>query len=128
MSTRRLALRAANDAAGLIRPSLRLAMNLVIDRLSKTYANGVRALMRWISWCDAWASALAIEPSTVNCAYNAHIKNSQALAQGKSSMKSRRRSNTPSTVKRTVPSGRLRNAEYRTREYLTEREVERLRR
>src|SRR6476620_11601282 len=41
-------------------------------------------------------------------------------------MKSRLRGSAPSTVKRTVPAGRLRNAEYRTREYLTEREVERL--
>src|SRR6516162_7453011 len=41
-------------------------------------------------------------------------------------MKSRSRVSTPSTVKRTVPRGRLPNAEYRTREYLTEREVERL--
>src|ERR1700751_4376318 len=42
-------------------------------------------------------------------------------------MKSRSRASTPSTVKRTVPPGRLPNAQYRTREYLTEREVERLR-
>src|SRR6201997_1089568 len=41
-------------------------------------------------------------------------------------MKSRLRGSAPSTVKRTVPRGRLPNAEYRTREYLTEREVERL--
>src|SRR6476660_5704763 len=41
-------------------------------------------------------------------------------------MKSRSRARAPSTVKRTVPPGRLPNAEYRTREYLTEREVERL--
>ena len=41
-------------------------------------------------------------------------------------MKSRSRASAPTTVKRTVPSGRLPNAEYRTREYLTEREVERL--
>jgi hypothetical protein len=41
-------------------------------------------------------------------------------------MKSRLRGSAPSTVKRTVPPGRLPNAEYRTREYLTEREVERL--
>jgi type 1 fimbriae regulatory protein FimE len=41
-------------------------------------------------------------------------------------MKSRSRARAPSTVKRTVPLGRLPNAEYRTREYLTEREVERL--
>jgi hypothetical protein len=46
--------------------------------------------------------------------------------QGKLSMKSRSRTRAPSTVKRTVPPGRLPNAEYRTREYLTEREVERL--
>ena len=32
----------------------------------------------------------------------------------------------PTTVKRTVPRGRLPNADYRSREYLTEREVERL--
>jgi type 1 fimbriae regulatory protein FimB/type 1 fimbriae regulatory protein FimE len=32
----------------------------------------------------------------------------------------------PSTVKRTVPRGRLPNTHYRTREYLTEREVERM--
>jgi hypothetical protein len=32
----------------------------------------------------------------------------------------------PTTVKRTVFLGRLPNVEYRTREYLTEREVERL--
>ena len=41
-------------------------------------------------------------------------------------MKSRSRGRAPSTVKRTVPPGRLPNVEYRTREYLTEREVERL--
>ena len=41
-------------------------------------------------------------------------------------MKSRPRASAPTTVKRTVPPGRLPNAEYRTREYLTEREVERL--
>jgi integrase len=41
-------------------------------------------------------------------------------------MKSRSRASAPSTVKRTVPPGRLPNAQYRTREYLTEREVERL--
>jgi type 1 fimbriae regulatory protein FimB/type 1 fimbriae regulatory protein FimE len=35
-------------------------------------------------------------------------------------------SRTPTTVKRTVARGRLPNAHYRTREYLTEREVERL--
>src|SRR5258705_12338360 len=33
---------------------------------------------------------------------------------------------TPTTQKRTVARGRLPNASYRTREYLTEREVERL--
>ena len=33
---------------------------------------------------------------------------------------------TPTTQKRTVSRGRLLNADYRTREYLTEREVERL--
>jgi integrase len=41
-------------------------------------------------------------------------------------MKSRSRGSAPTTVKRTVPHGRRPNAEYRTREYLTEREVERL--
>ena len=41
-------------------------------------------------------------------------------------MKSRSRPRAPTTVKRTVPLGRLPNVEYRTREYLTEREVERL--
>ena len=41
-------------------------------------------------------------------------------------MKSRSRASAPTTVKRTVPPVRLPNAEYRTREYLTEREVERL--
>jgi integrase len=41
-------------------------------------------------------------------------------------MKSRFGAKTPTTVKRTVPPGRLPNAEYRTREYLTEREIERL--
>src|SRR6476660_2202710 len=41
-------------------------------------------------------------------------------------IKSRSRASAPSTVKRTVPPGRLPNAEYRTREYLTEREVEQL--
>jgi integrase len=39
-------------------------------------------------------------------------------------MKSRSRARAPTTVKRTVPPGRLPSAEYRTREYLTE--VERL--
>ena len=41
-------------------------------------------------------------------------------------MKSRSRASAPTTVKRTVRAGRLPNGEYRTREYLTEREVERL--
>src|SRR5262245_43201671 len=41
-------------------------------------------------------------------------------------MKSRSRASAPTTVKRTVPPVRLPNAEYRTREYLPEREVERL--
>src|SRR5690242_6735474 len=41
-------------------------------------------------------------------------------------MKSRLRGSAPSTVKRTVPPGRLPNVYYRTREYLTEREVDRL--
>src|SRR5215467_12308995 len=41
-------------------------------------------------------------------------------------MKSRSRASAPTTVKRTVPPVPLPNAEYRTREYLTEREVERL--
>jgi integrase len=61
------------------------------------------------------------------CAYNDYYKNSQGRAQGKLPMKSRSRAIAPTTVKRTVPPGRLPNAEYRTREYLTEREVERLR-
>ena len=41
-------------------------------------------------------------------------------------MKSRSRASAPTTKKRTVARGRLPNAEYRTREYLTERELERL--
>src|SRR5712671_2316752 len=41
-------------------------------------------------------------------------------------MKSRSRASAPTTVKRTDPPGRLPNTQYRTREYLTEREVERL--
>src|SRR5262245_29058010 len=41
-------------------------------------------------------------------------------------MNTRPRASTPTNVKRTVARGRLPNAEYRTREYLTEREVERL--
>jgi integrase len=41
-------------------------------------------------------------------------------------MKSRSRASAPTTKKRTVARGRLPNAEYRTREYLSEREVERL--
>src|SRR5712671_7312455 len=41
-------------------------------------------------------------------------------------MKSASRRRAPSTVKRTVGRGRLPNSHYRTREYLTEREVERL--
>ena len=36
------------------------------------------------------------------------------------------KANAPTTLKRTVARGRLPNADYRTREYLTEREVERL--
>jgi integrase len=61
-----------------------------------------------------------------NCAYNAHYKNSHGQIMRKSSMKSRSRARAPTPVKRTVPPGRLPNAQYRTREYLTEREVERL--
>jgi site-specific recombinase XerD len=45
---------------------------------------------------------------------------------GKSSMNSTRDNRTRSTEKRTVSRGRLPNAAYRTREYLTEREIERL--
>ncbi|MBV8800325.1 MAG: tyrosine-type recombinase/integrase [Alphaproteobacteria bacterium] len=41
-------------------------------------------------------------------------------------MKTRSRGRTPTTVKRTVKRGRRPNSHYRTREYLTEREVERL--
>jgi len=41
-------------------------------------------------------------------------------------MKTRSRGRTPTTVKRTVRRGRRPNSHYRTREYLTEREVERL--
>src|ERR1700730_2171968 len=48
------------------------------------------------------------------------------MSTGKLSMKSRSRASAPTTVKRTVRAGRLPNGEYRTREYLTEREVERL--
>jgi hypothetical protein len=55
-----------------------------------------------------------------------YYKNSSGPSAGKLPMKSRSRVSAPSTVKRTVPRGRLPNAEYRTREYLTEREVERL--
>ena len=36
------------------------------------------------------------------------------------------RAKAPTIEKRTVPRGRLPNADYRSREYLTEREVERL--
>src|SRR5215831_1498691 len=61
-----------------------------------------------------------------NCAYNAYYKNSHGRERGKLPMKSRSRASTPTTVKRTVARGRLPNAKYRTREYLTEREVERL--
>src|ERR1700730_6486366 len=48
------------------------------------------------------------------------------MSTGKLSMKSRSRASAPTTVKRTVRAGRLPNGVYRTREYLTEREVERL--
>jgi site-specific recombinase XerD len=41
-------------------------------------------------------------------------------------MNTTRHDNAPTTVKRTVSRGRLPNAEYRTREYLTEHEIERL--
>src|SRR6476646_4884465 len=41
-------------------------------------------------------------------------------------MKAPSRVGTPTTVKRTVGAGRLPNQHYRTREYLTEKEVERL--
>jgi hypothetical protein len=41
-------------------------------------------------------------------------------------MKARVRNKPPTTVKRTVRRGRLPNGHYRTREYLTEREIERL--
>src|SRR5260370_36166204 len=41
-------------------------------------------------------------------------------------MKAASRGRTPTTVKRTVRRGRRPNGHYRTREYLTEREVERL--
>src|SRR5262249_13906398 len=41
-------------------------------------------------------------------------------------MKAASRKRAPSTVKRTVRRGRRPNGHYRTREYLTEREVERL--
>src|SRR5262249_1190919 len=57
---------------------------------------------------------------------NAYYKNSNGPITGKLPMKSRSRASVPTTKKRTVGRGRLPNAEYRTREYLTEREVERL--
>jgi hypothetical protein len=41
-------------------------------------------------------------------------------------MKPGSEANAPTIQKRTVARGRLPNANYRTREYLTEREVERL--
>src|SRR5262249_12979721 len=45
---------------------------------------------------------------------------------GISPMKAASRTRAPTTVKRTVRRGRRPNEHYRTREYLTEREVERL--
>src|SRR5882724_5117411 len=53
-------------------------------------------------------------------------KNSKDLERGDCSVKAASVAKTPTTPKRTVARGRLPNANYRTREYLTEREVERL--
>jgi type 1 fimbriae regulatory protein FimB/type 1 fimbriae regulatory protein FimE len=61
-----------------------------------------------------------------NCSLFVYYKNSNRPLQGSTPVKSRSNSTTPSTVKGTVGRGRLPNAHYRVREYLTQKEVERL--
>ena len=62
----------------------------------------------------------------VNCLKNEHYTNSHRRGRAKHMTKSHLKLVTPATVKRTVTPKRLPNANLRTREYLTEAEVERL--
>ena len=58
-----------------------------------------------------------------SCSLFVYYKNSNRPLQGSTPVKSRSNSTTPSTVKGTVGRGRLPNAHYRVREYLTQKEV-----
>src|SRR5262249_38378453 len=60
------------------------------------------------------------------CSHNASYSISSRQFSGISPMKAASRKRAPTTVKRTVRRGRRPNGHYRTREYLTEKEVERL--
>ena len=61
-----------------------------------------------------------------NCWKNAHCPNSQSDWEGQTHGQAHLKLVTPATVKRTVTPTRLPNADLRTREHLTEAEVERL--
>src|SRR5262249_40173359 len=61
-----------------------------------------------------------------HCSHNASYSISSRQFSGISPMKAASRKRAPTTVKRTVRRGRRPNRYYRTREYLTEKEVERL--
>ena len=82
------------------------------------------------AWPRAVSNALACSHSTasnfLDCSYNACYGTSSRQFSGISPMKASSRARAPTTVKRTVRRGRRPNGHYRTREYLTEREVERL--
>src|SRR5215510_12715866 len=61
-----------------------------------------------------------------HCSHKACYITRSPKFSGVSPMKAASRPRAPTTVKRTVRRGRRPNGHYRTREYLTEREVERL--
>jgi site-specific recombinase XerD len=62
----------------------------------------------------------------LNCLKNSHCSNSQSDREGQTHDKAHLKLVTPTIVNRTVTPKRLPNAELRTREHLTEAEVERL--
>src|SRR5262249_60556568 len=65
-------------------------------------------------------------PEFAYCSYKGCYSISSCQFSGISPMKAASRTRAPTTVKRTVRRGRRPNGHYRTREYLTEKEVERL--
>ena len=64
--------------------------------------------------------------AVIDCGKNGHYTNSHQRGKARYMTKSHLKFVTPATVKRTVTPNRLPNADLRTREYLTEAEVERL--